>query len=169
MDKKGIWFMVFRYVLIVLAIFALPLFYSILKPVTTYLSYGLIRVFYNAHLTGSLISVQGHSIEIIDACVAGIAYFLLLVLNLSTRFIGLMKRVWLFLFTSLVFLIVNVLRIFLMTLMLVNQSSWFDPVHAVFWYALSIVFVFLIWILGIRVFRIREIPVYSDVKAIFSK
>jgi exosortase/archaeosortase family protein len=169
MEKRGVWLLVLRYVLIIAAIFALPLFYILLRPITTYLSYGLIRIFYYAQLSGNFISLHGYSIEIIDACVAGIAYFLLLALNLSTRLIGTWKRVWLFLFTSVVFLIVNVIRIFLMTLLLVNQSSWFDTAHLVLWYALSIVFVFLIWVLSIKVFRIKEIPVYSDVKAIFRR
>ncbi len=169
MEKRGIWLMGLRYVLIIVAIFALPLFYEVLRPVTTFLSYGLMRLFYYAQLSGNFISIQGYSIEIIDACVAGIAYFLLIVLNLSTRLIGPLKRIWLFLFTSVVFLIVNVIRIFLMTVLLVNKSGWFDTAHLVFWYALSIVFVFLIWVLSIKVFRIREIPVYSDVKAIFRR
>ncbi len=169
MEKQGIWLMIIRYALIILAIFALPWFYIILRPVTTYLSYGLIRIFYQAQMSGNFILFKGYSIEIIDACVAGIAYFLLLFLNLSTRLIGTWKRILLFLFTSAVFLVVNVVRIFLMTLLLVNQSGLFDVAHLVFWYALSVVFVFLIWVLSIKVFRIREIPVYSDVKAIFRK
>jgi exosortase/archaeosortase family protein len=169
MDKKGILLLVLRYAIIIAAIFALPFFYGILRPITTYLSYILISLFYESQISGNFIYVHGISIEIIDACVAGIAYFLLLVLNLSTRLIGPWKRVLLFLFTSLVFLIVNALRVFLMGILLVKQSAWFDLTHIIFWYTLSIVFVFLIWILAIRVFRIREIPVYSDIKEIFRK
>ncbi len=169
MDKKGIWFLIIRYALIIGAIFLIPLSYTILRPVTTQLSYVLISIFYDARISWNFIYLHGMSIEIIDACVAGIAYFLLLVLNLSTRLIGTWKRILVFLFTSIISLIVNVLRIFLMSILLLEQSTWFDPAHMIFWYALSIVFVFLIWILAIRVFRIKEIPVYSDIKAIFRK
>jgi hypothetical protein len=53
--------------------------------------------------------------------------------------------------------------------MFLNNSAWFDITHKLFWFVLSIIFVALIWILTIKVFRIREVPVYSDVAFILKK
>lgn len=167
-DGFGIWGLVFRYLLIIAGIFALPLFYLVFRVPTIYLTYFLSNIFYHVHISGTALVFGSISVGIIDACVAGIAYFILLVLNLSTSGISFLKRVYLFLFSSLIFLMVNVIRIFLLIVLLINGSTWFDMAHLIFFYVMSIVFVFLIWILSLSVFRIREIPVYSDVKAIVS-
>jgi hypothetical protein len=50
-----------------------------------------------------------------------------------------------------------------------QESAFFPIAHQIFWYGLSILFVIIIWLFGAWVFRIREIPVYSDVFWIIRK
>jgi exosortase/archaeosortase family protein len=168
-NVKGILGIVLRYILIIASLFSLPLFYVIFKPITLYLTYFLLKLFFSVQLTGNMLIFANTNVEIIDACVAVSAYFLFLALNLATREIKFGKRVLLFFFTSFVFLVINVIRIFLLTIMLINKSAFFDLTHKVFWYVLSIVFVFLIWILGTKLMKIKQVPVYSDVKWILEK
>jgi hypothetical protein len=43
-------------------------------------------------------------------------------------------------------------------------SVYFDKVHYFIWYFLSTVIVVLIWIYNVKKFKIKSIPVYSDLK-----
>jgi len=86
-------------------------------------------------------------------------------LNLLTPNIKIGKRILLFLFSSVVFLFINVIRIFLSVLILDKSTGLFSAVHMGFWF-LSIVFVILIWFLSIKLFKINEKPVYTDLKFI---
>ena len=58
------------------------LFYVVLTPITLYLSYFFANLFYNAIIVGNSIGIEGWGFNIIDACVAGAAYYLLFLLIL---------------------------------------------------------------------------------------
>jgi len=68
------------------------------------------------------------------------------------------------LFSFLTFLIVNILRIFFLSIMAISGSNFFDLTHAIFWYGLSTLFVVVIWFTEVKIFRIKTIPFYSDIK-----
>jgi exosortase/archaeosortase family protein len=156
-----------RYLLLLILGLNLWLFYAVLKPLTIYPSFLLIKFFYNsAILSGSSIIISGFNIEIIDACIAGSAFLLLLILNLTTP-MNLKTRFYSLLFSLLSLLLINILRIFLLSILFIESFSLFDMTHKFFWYFLSIIFVFLIWILTIKLFKIKKIPVYSDIKSLF--
>ncbi len=105
----------------------------------------------------------------IAACIAGSAYYLLLILNLSTPGIKLKKRISMILWAFSVFLAVNILRIFLLALIFIAGYSWFDITHKLFWYILSTIFVIAIWFIEVRLFKIKGIPFYSDMKFLYTK
>jgi len=157
-------------ILILVALPNLFLFYLIFTPLTAYPVYWLLSIFHDVSLLNNdviLIINQNISIELIEACIAGSAYYLLLILNLSTPGIKLNRRIKIIALSFLVFLIVNILRIFILSLIAVSGSSLFNITHWIFWYALSTIFVVAIWFAEVRIFRIKEIPFYSDIKFLY--
>ncbi len=117
---------------------------------------------------GNIILVGSIPIEIIEACVAGSAYYLMLIFNLSIPDIKIKKRLLLLLFSFSLFFIVNTIRIVGSSALLISGTNWFDFAHMLFWYAGSIVFVVGIWFLSVKLFKIKEIPFYTDIRNLFS-
>lgn len=170
MQKKEILKDIFlRYlILIVLGIFSFQIFYFIFLPLTVYPVYYLLKIFFDVSLIANVMLVNGTSIEIIGACVAGSAYSLLAILNLSTPEIKIKKRILILSLSFLSFLILNLLRIFLLSILLISGNSWFDFTHKLFWYVGSTIFVVGIWFLSVKIFKIKKIPFYSDIKNLSS-
>ena len=156
-------------ILILIALPNLFLFYLIFTPLTSYPVFFLLSLFYNASLlSGNIILINKLiAIELINACIAGAAYYLLLILNLSTRGIDMGKRIKMISLAFLSFLIVNVLRILILSAVAVSGSSFFDITHQIFWYSLSTIFVVVIWFAEIKFFKIKAIPFYSDIKFLY--
>ncbi|MDP3026479.1 MAG: pacearchaeosortase [Nanoarchaeota archaeon] len=153
-----------RYLILLGLMFTLPLIYNILTPLTVYSVGFLLKLFYQISISGDIIAIFPHTIiQIIAPCVAGSAYLLLLILNLTLP-MKLKTRVYSILFSTALLFILNILRIFFLAVLLVNNSQFFGFTHKLFWYVLSTVFVVGIWFLTAFLFRIREIPVYSDIK-----
>ena len=157
--------------LIVLAIPNLWLFYAVFTPLTAYPVFALLNLLYDALLISGKIILINRTIpiELIQACIAGAAYYLLLILNLSTREIKLKTRVKMIAFSFLAFLLVTILRIFILSIIAVSGSSFFDLTHIVFWYGLSTIFVVAIWFAEVKLFRIKTIPFYSDIKFLLTQ
>jgi len=161
-----------RYIILILvAIPNLWLFYAVFTPLTAYPVYWILNIFYDVILISGKIILVDRSIpiELIEACIAGAAYYLLFILNLATRKIKFRTRVKMILFSFLAFLVVNVLRIFILSTIAVSGSSFFDITHKFFWYALSTIFVVAIWFAEVKAFKIKEIPFYSDLKFLMGK
>jgi len=162
---------VFLRYLILIAV-ALPnfwIFYFIFTPLTVYPVYFLLSFFYDSLLIENIILVNDVAIDLIKACIAGSAYYLLLILNLSIPKIKIQKRIKMILFAFGIFLAVNVLRIFLLGIMSLEKSSLFNFTHQLFWYLVSIVFVVGIWFTEVKIFKIKEIPFYSDIVFVYKK
>jgi exosortase/archaeosortase family protein len=162
--------LVVRYVLLILL--ALPnlwIFYFIFTPLTVYPMYFLLNLFYDVSLmAGNILLVNREiPIEFIRACIAGSAYYLLLILNLATPGIKLRKRINMLLFAFGIFLFFNILRIFILAFLAISGSSFFDVTHRLFWYSLSTIFVVAIWFAEVKLFKIKEIPFYSDLKFLY--
>ena len=170
MDKTGKQFkdIFIRYaILIIVALPNLYLFYLVFAPLTIYPVYFLISLFFEPSLMGNIILVKEIPIEIIPACISGSAFYLLFLLNLSTPNIKIKKRIKMISLAFASLLILNILRIFLLSLMLIIDSAWFGITHMFFWYVLSIVFVLGIWFLEVKFFRIKQVPFYSDLKFMY--
>lgn len=170
-DSANILDIVSRYLILVLtSLSGLWLFYFIFTSLTIYPVYFLVNLlFEDVSLFGEIMIVNGLAIEFIRACIAGSAYYLLLILNLSTPKINLKKRVTMILFSFAALLIINIIRIFVLILIFFYGFSFFDITHKFFWYFMSTIFVILIWFAEVKYFKIKEIPFYSDIKYLYKK
>ena len=168
--KKRLTDVFLRYaIMLLLAVSGLWIFYAIFTPLTVYPTYFLLNLFFGASLSGNIITVSSClPIEIVEACVAGSAYYLLLILNLSTPNIVLKKRLKIILESFLALLIINLLRIFFLSIMYVSGSGLFDVTHKIFWYFANILFIIGIWFFIVKSFKLKEIPFYSDLKFFFN-
>lgn len=156
-----------RYLItVVLGVF-LSIFYIIFTPLTAYSVYFILKFFYPVVLQANKLIIQSAAIVLIPACIAGSAYYLLLILNLLTP-MKLGTRLKAIIFSFITFLIINIIRITVFSYLYLEGFQYFDLAHLFFWYVLSIVFVFLIWIAEIKIYKIKEIPVYTDLKFLLS-
>ena len=161
---------IIRYLLIVLiAIPNLYLFYAVFAPLTIYPLYFILNIFFDITLDGSSLLINGFSINIIDACVAGAAYYLLFILNMAVPGIKLKKRAYMIGFSFLFLLILNIIRILALILVLFYGASFFDITHKFFWYFLSTLLVIIIWFAEVKLFKIKPIPVYNDFNYLYKK
>jgi exosortase/archaeosortase family protein len=168
-DKKFL-SIILRYLF--LALIAIPgfdFFYFIFLPLTKFPVFYLLNFFYEPIVFGNAIFILGKSIEIVNACVAGSAYYFLLILNLSTPNIKWTKRIKMVFFGFLTFLGINILRIFILSIMYLNDSQFFDFTHKLFWYLGSTLFIVVIWFVQVRKNKVKSIPFYSDLKYIYGK
>jgi exosortase/archaeosortase family protein len=154
-----------RYLILFSLIFSIPLIYKIFTPLTVYPVFWLLNLVYEQILVNqNIITIsQISSIELVPACIAGSAYLLLLILNLSVP-MKLKQRIYSILFSFGVLLILNILRIFILSIMYHSGNAFFDITHKLFWYWLSTFFVVGIWFLIVKIFKIKQVPVYSDIK-----
>ncbi len=162
-DSIGI---IIRYLILVLV--ALPnfwIFYLIFTPLTVYLSYFIFQMFFDAVLMRNIIILNNSvPIELISSCIAGSAYYLLFVLNMSLPNIKLKKRIAMISFSFAALLIVNSLRIAFLGAIFLNGFSIFVLTHKLMWYFVSTAFIIIIWFSEVKIFNIKEIPFYSDMK-----
>lgn len=159
-----------RYLILLGFMFTLPLIYSILTPVTVHSTANLLKLFYSdIFVYNDTILINSNiMIQIIPACVAGSAYLLLLILNLAVS-MNPKKRIYSILLSFIILLAFNILRIVLLAILFENNFFLFDFTHKIFWYFLSTVFVVLIWFFIVKIFSIKEIPVYSDILYLLKK
>ncbi len=157
-----------RYSILILFGIFLPVFYKVFLPLTIWPVYLLLKIFYDVSVSGNILSIAGARIELINACIAGSAYFLLLILNLTTNMKA-RQRFYSIIFSFLSLLVLNILRIFFLSVLYTENFVFFDVTHKLFWYALSILFVVGIWFLTAKLFKIKNIPVYSDIRILYSR
>ena len=155
-----------RYLLIILAgLGDLFIFYKIFTTPTIFLVKNILNLISPVTSLGNIILFNSFPIQLVSACIAGAAYYLLFILIMSTPKIKTIKRIELIFLSFALFLIINVIRIVILSLTL--NFSYFNLLHEVFWYALSTLFVIGIWFLCARLFKIKTVPVYSDIKELY--
>jgi len=164
--KTNILYIPLRYLILLVAGIFISVFYKVFFPLTIWPVYIILQIFYDVILSGTILTVSGYNIEIVNACVAGSAYYLLLILNLTIP-MNARKRIYSILFSFISLLILNILRIALLSVLYVQDFAYFDFTHKLFWYTLSIVFVVAIWFATVKVYKIKEAPVYSDIKQLY--
>ncbi len=115
----------------------------------------------NTNFSENTIYINEQSILLIEPCIAVSAFILLFLLNITSPDIDFKKRIYSF-FLSIIFLFIfNIIRIIF--LFSIFNFQFFDIVHLIVWYGLSTLVVFLDWILMIKLFNIKTIPVISDI------
>ena len=66
--------------------------------------------------------------------------------------------------------IINLVRIILLIVILKELgSNYFDQVHLLFWHFISGVYVALVWIFLVKKFKVKKIPIVSDVKYLYKR
>jgi len=140
-------------------------FYKLLLPLTIYPTKAFLSLSYETYIAGSRILVDSLAIDLIPACIAVSAYLLLLILNLTTP-MPTRKRFYSILTSLTLLLLVNIIRIYTLSIMLINGSGAFDIVHKTTWYLLSIIMVVGIWFLTVYLFKIKDIPMVTDLKCL---
>lgn len=169
--RQGVDILIRYLILIIVAVPNLWLFYMIFTPLTVFPVYWILSLFFDVYALSSNVLVINNliPIELINACIAGSAYYLLLILNLSTPKIKIKTRVKAILFSFMVFWLINILRIVILSAMAVSSSPLFDVTHIFLWYGISIILVVGIWFTEVKMFKIKQIPFYSDLKHLFKK
>jgi exosortase/archaeosortase family protein len=161
---------ILRYlILILVAIPNLYIFYLIFTPLTIYPIFFLLSLFYEVSLSGNVIFVKELALNLnfISSCIAGSAYYLLFILNLSISNIKIKKRISMIFYSFAILLVFNILRILILISM--HKSSLFDITHQFFWYFLSTIFVIAIWYSELKIFKIKQIPFYNDFKFLYKQ
>lgn len=171
MDMKYYYNLVLR---IIIALIIRPEWlYYLLTWITMIIPYVILSIFgYTVKIvfdTNSLF-VNGVEFGFIEACIATSAYYLLILLILTTKDIDFKKSVKMLLLGSMLILLMNILRIILLMLIILNiGQNWFEIVHMTFWYFVSSIYVFLVWIFLIKKFNVNTIPIYSDAKYLINQ
>lgn len=167
MKNDTLFFIFLRYLVAVLiGLNGLFIIYQVFTPLTINTSFLIFSLFENElSLSGNSILINGLEFVLIDACIAGAAYYLIIVLNLATPMESI-KRI-----KSLVFLLVslfalNILRIILLGFFAMKSMLLFNAYHEFFWYAGSTIFVIVLWFINIKLFRIKTIPLITDIRKI---
>ena len=137
----------------------MAILYIIFTPLTVSPVYWLLKKIYadTVLLGTTTLYFQDNYANIVEACVAGAAYYLLLILNLTTPMP---------LLILVVFLVFNILRIVIFARLLVTGADYFDTAHQITWYFGSTVLVIIVWFVNVLLLDIRTIPIYTDVKSL---
>lgn len=145
-------------------------FYLLFSNITLYGSLPFLYLAgYSLQVEGYSLIINGQSLEFVSACVATSAYYLLALLVLLTKDVNLKKRVYLFLCGCFLILLMNIVRIdILLYLLMEFGENWFDKVHIFFWQFVSSFYVAGVWIFLAYKSRIKSVPVYSDLKFLWS-
>ena len=109
----------------------------------------------------NIITVNGQNLLLIEPCIAVSAFILLFLLNITTMDVKFKDRNFSLLLSLAILFVFNVIRIIFLFSIL--NFGFFDTIHLIVWYGLSTIFVFLDWILMIKIFKIATIPVVSDI------
>ena len=138
--------------------------YFLLSKPTFFASY-LFLFPYNPTIFGNSLIINSIRLEFIPACVAASAYVLFGLLILLTKDIAFWRGLKMFLLGAFILFMVNVLRIFILAVSLIEfDIRLFETLHLFFWQIFSTIFVVLTWIYLTKKFDIKTIPVYSDFK-----
>jgi len=160
--------LILRYfILVIFAISNLSILYTIFTPLTIYPVFIILKGIYGSViLQNSEMLINKEVIRLIPACIAGSAYYFLLILNLSTP----MKpktRVYSLIFLISSFLILNIIRIIVFSVLALSGFSYFDLAHKLTWYLGSTILIVILWFGNIYLFKIKSIPFYTDLKEIY--
>jgi hypothetical protein len=164
-QSKKIWGIFSRYLaLIILGLGNLYIIYKILTPLTILVTNGILSIFTKTSLIDNMIRMADMSIEIVPACVAGSAFYLLLLLIVSMADVKPVVRTKMIITALITLFLLNITRILI--LVPFARTTYFDTIHWIFWHIISTVFVVGIWVMIVRIYKTKSIPIYSDVKYI---
>lgn len=157
--------LVIRVLIAIILSLSAKLVYLVLAPITLYSSYFITKIFFPVVIKDNTFFLNNLTLEFVPACVAVAAYLLLSLLILLTKDIKAKTLVYLFVLGFFLILLANLIRIEIMVFVLVKYGNdLFATLDLIFWKVLSTVYIVLVWIFLTKLFKIKTIPVYSDVK-----
>ena len=163
-DSKTILDVSARYLLIfLLGLGNLAVFYWVFTNPTVFFSRLILSFFGEAISIDEFIIFKDTLFEVARACVAGSAYYLLFILSMAIP-LNLIKRLKLIVYCFGIFFIVNVARIVFMALIV--GHTYFNEIHIFTWNVFSTLFVVFIWFSAVKIFKVKSIPIYSDILSI---
>jgi exosortase/archaeosortase family protein len=140
-----------------------PLVY-LLTPLTLYPIYFFLSS-YNPIIQNNSILINSTALILTEPCLAILAYLLLLFLTIITPKIILKTRIKMFFLGSLLILLANLIRILILSLLIINNNiESFISLHLFLWKFVSSIYVLLIWIFLTNLYKIKTIPIYTDIK-----
>jgi len=157
-----------RFIIALFSLIFFKIYYLIFTPLTVYPIYFLLFLLKYSPILGEntiLISSIPLKITIIPACIAGSAYALFTLLLLLTKDITWKKMLKIWLLGSFLILAMNITRLTILIIIFLNFNiNYFETLHLFFWKFLSTIYVVFIWIFLTWLFKIKTIPLYSDLK-----
>lgn len=166
MPKKDIIFMFCRYLFLLIIGINISYLYAIFAPLTIYPVFFILNFLYSsASLSGNVISFSSSSVVLTEACIAGAAYYFLLLLNMSVQ-MPIKTRLRSLFFLILSFLFLNIIRIVLFSALFNAGFAYFSLAHKLIWHLGSTVLLIALWFINIKAFKINAIPIYTDIKSI---
>lgn len=171
MNKNQIFSILTRYIiLLILGMFNIFLFYFIFTPLTFYPVLWILNLIYGSVISSpDTILFKGYFATLVPACIAGSAYYLLTILNLTTPMKA-KTRAKSIIFLLASFLIINVIRIVIFAVIYAEKGyELFNTAHLATWYFGSTILVVLLWFANVLIFKIHNIPIYTDIKNIYSQ
>jgi len=150
------------------------LVYNILEKILTFFTINLsniiLNLFFPSKIIENSIYVQDKVITFIPACIALTAYSLLFLLIVLTKDIKLKISIKMFLLGSLSIFVLNLIRIEILIFLLIkNNYNLFEQIHMIFWNFVSGLYVALVWIFLVTQYKIKTIPIYSDIKCLYQR
>lgn len=136
--------------------------YKLLTPLTVHTLNTVLSIFTATALSNNIIYLSQTRIEIVPACVAGAAFYLLFLLLFSTANIKPETRAKAVITAFAIFFALNITRILILIPMI--NTSYFETIHWIFWHIISTIFVVAVWFSIIKIYKIKSIPIYSDLK-----
>ena len=162
-DSKKILNLFSRYLaVLILGTSNLYLIYKILTPLTIHTANLSIKIFTPTVLVENIIQFNQTIIEIAPSCMAGSAFYLLLALILSTANIQPKTRFKAVLTALTVLFVLNIIRILILASLTATPN--FETIHFIFWHIVSTAFVVTIYIATIKYYKIKSVPILSDLK-----
>jgi exosortase/archaeosortase family protein len=134
-------------------------------PTVTILT-AVLKHFFNVSVSGNYIYVNGVVAEVAQSCLAIIPFFLLFVLLFSTADIKPAKRIFAMTISFAVLFVLNIAR--MSFLVFIIHKPYFDTAHLVLQHFFLMIAVAAIWIGITFIIKIKTIPVYSDMKYLYS-
>ncbi len=150
----------------ILLLFPIAIFYNVFLPLTIWPVYLLLKSLdFNAIINSNMLMLDNLPLIFISACIAPYAYYLMLALIMLTKDILPLTRIKMFLLASLLILSANIARILLLIYILSSYGeNAFQSVHIALWLFISTLYIAILWLLLIKIFKIKSIPIYSDFK-----
>ena len=159
-----------RYIIALVLFLLISYVYLILTPITLFSSVFLLETFYDVdvYYLENLFVINDNIFELVPACVAGSAFILLISLNLLTP-MSKKNRVNSLIFLVLSLFVLNVIRISVFASLYIQNFTYFDFTHYAFWYFGSTALVVILWFTSVYIFKIKDIPLYTDIKLLIEE